>query len=243
VPDSDGSGREDERHSPNATDDETTPSQYKKMRREDVDHEEKAEESDDDPVKANDPEAVLLPEAGHHAVAIDRDAALKIDCHDLLRRFEHMGAQLKAIINVQKEEQAIKRARDSEMPAPAPKRPAPFTPPRKAPISVQPTQETRSETRSDEDSDLDEFADDDDSVFSQSSYKTPRKKLQANWRFLGVRHNAESSPQQIQAWLHETAAVEMAKAGPIETARPGKYEIGGFRRAHVSDTILFTMCC
>jgi hypothetical protein len=170
VPDSDGSPSEDERNSPNATDDETTPSQYRMSQRDDVDDEEKAEDSDDDPVKANDPEAVLLHEAGHHAVTIDREAALKIDCHDFMHRFEHMGAQLHAIINVQKQEKS-KRVRDSEMPAPALKRPAPFTPPKKAPISVQPTQEDI------EDSDLDEFADDDDSVFSQSSYKTPRKKL------------------------------------------------------------------
>jgi hypothetical protein len=134
----------------------------------------------------------LLHEAGHQAVAIDREAALKIDCHDFMRRLEHMGAQLHAIINVQKQEKASKRARDSEMPAPAPKRRAPFTP-KKVPISVQPTQEDI------EDSDLDEFADDDDSVFSQSSYKTPRKKLQADWRFLGVRHKSEWSDGQKQA--------------------------------------------
>jgi hypothetical protein len=57
-----------------------------------------------------------------------------------------------------------------------------------------------------------EYADDDDSVFSQSSSKAPHKKLQPNWRFLGIKHNSECSPQQIQTWLAETAAVEMAKA-------------------------------
>jgi hypothetical protein len=80
-----------------------------------------------------------IKEAGIHAEAIDHDAALKIDCRASMRRFEHIGAQLHAIINVQKQRQASKRIRDSEMSAPAPKRPAPFTPPRKAPISVQPT--------------------------------------------------------------------------------------------------------
>jgi hypothetical protein len=163
-------------------------------------------------------------------------AALKIDCHDFVRRIEHMGAQL----NVQKQHKASKRSRDAEMPAPAHKRHAPFIPQRKAPISVKPTQEHCSDV---EDSDLDEFVDDDDSVYLQSSFKTPRKKLQVNWRFLGVRHKSECNSDQIQAWLSHTAAVEMAKAGPIETVRPGKHEIGGFRRAHVSDTILFPMCC
>ncbi len=105
---------------------------------------------------------------------------------------------------------------------------------------MKPTQERRTDV---EDSNLDEFADDDDSVFLQSSYKLPRKKLQANRRFLGVWHKSECNSDQIQEWLNLTAAVEMAKAGPIETVRPGKHDIGGFRRAHVSDKILFPMCC
>jgi hypothetical protein len=74
--------------------------------------------------------------------------------------------------------------------------------------------------------------------FSQSSSNAPRKKLQPNWRFLGVQHKSECSPRQIQTWLAETASLEMAKAGPIEDIPPGKNEIGGFRRAHVSNTIL-----
>jgi hypothetical protein len=176
-------------------------------------------------------------EAGYQAEAIDCDATLKIDCYDFVRRIEHIGAQLNAIINVQKQHKASKRSRDAEMPAPAPK---PFTPPRKAPISVKPTQERCSDV---EESDLDDFADDYDSVYSQSSIKTPRKKLQANWRFLGVLHKSECNSEQLQEWLNLTAAVEMEKAGPIETVRPGKHEIGGFRRAHVSNTILFPMCC
>jgi hypothetical protein len=86
-----------------------------------------------------------------------------------------------------------------------------------------------------------EYADDDDSVFSQSSSKAPRKNLQPNWRFLGVKHNSEFSSQQIQTWLAELAAVKMAKAGPIEEIRSGKNEIGGFRvrLAHVSEIFIF----
>jgi hypothetical protein len=106
---------------------------------------------------------------------------------------------------------------DAEVPAPAPKRHAPFTPPKKAPISVKPTQEPCSDV---DESDLDEFAADDDSVYSQLSFKTPRKKSQANWRFLGVRHKAECNAEQIQVWLTQTAAAEIAKAGPIETVPP-----------------------
>jgi hypothetical protein len=108
-----------------------------------------------------------------------------------------MAGQLKAIMHVQKEHKATKRKRGAEIPAPEPKRPAPFTPPRKAPISVKATQQRCSEG---EESDLEEYADDDDSVLLQSSCKALRKKLQLNWKFLGVQHKSECSPQQIQAW-------------------------------------------
>ncbi len=149
-----------------------------------------------------------------------------------------MGAQLHAIIKVQKEHKASKRERGAELPAPDPKRPAPFTPSRKAPISVKATQQRCSEG---EESDLDEFADEDDSVYSQLSTKAPRKKLQPNWRFFGVKDKSECSPQQIQAWLAETAAVEMAKAGSIQEIPHGKNEISGFRRAHVSEISLYSV--
>ena len=108
-----------------------------------------------------------------------------------MRRFDVMAEQLKAVMHVQKEHKATKRDRGAEMiyemPAPAPKRPAPFTLPKKAPISVKATQQRCSKG---EESDFEEYADDDDSVLPQSSSKAPRKKLQPNWRFLGVKLNA-----------------------------------------------------
>ncbi len=75
-----------------------------------------------------------------------------------------------------------------------------------------------------------EYANYDDSVFSQSSSKAPRRKLQPNWSFLGVLHKSECSPGDVEIWLAETAAVEMANAGPIEEIPPGKKVIGGFRQ-------------
>jgi hypothetical protein len=93
VPDSIGCPSEDGRLSPNATDDESTPSQYKKMLHDDDDDDEK----EDGAKEANESEELINFDADSHAVAIDRDAALKIDCHDFMRRFEHMGAQLHAI--------------------------------------------------------------------------------------------------------------------------------------------------
>jgi hypothetical protein len=79
---------------------------------------------------------------------------------------------------------------------------------------------------------------DDDSDFLQSYSKTPRKKLQTKCKFLDVVQTADSIPQQIQTWLAETAALDMAKAGLIEEMRPGKNELGGFRREHVNEYYL-----
>ncbi len=61
------------RHSPNATDDESSLSQYKKMRRDDDDDEEKVDGAEE----ANEPDPLIF-DAGSQAVAIDREAALKI---------------------------------------------------------------------------------------------------------------------------------------------------------------------
>ncbi len=70
------------------------------------------------------------------------------------------------------------------------------------------------------------------SVLLQSSSKAPRKKSQLNWRYLGVQHRSECSPQQIQTFLADTVALEMAKAGPImtriEDIPPDKNDNGGF---------------
>jgi hypothetical protein len=44
-------------------------------------------------------------------------------------------------------------------------------------------------------SDYEDYADDDDSVFSQSSSKTPRKKLQPNRMLIFVKHKSGCSPQ------------------------------------------------
>jgi hypothetical protein len=136
VPDSEPCPSDDARNDPNATDEEATPSQYKKTRCDYDDDEEKANESEEASDESTYQEIIQ---------SIDRDAALKFDCDEFMRRFDVMAEQLKAVMHVQKEHKATKRARGAEMPAPAPKRPALFTPPRKAPISVKATQQRGSE--------------------------------------------------------------------------------------------------
>jgi hypothetical protein len=79
--------------------------------------------------------------------SIDRDAALKVDCKKMLRQFDQMAQDLKTILHVQMEHKATKRKRGTELPAPEPKRRASFTPPRKARISVQVSQQHDSESK------------------------------------------------------------------------------------------------
>ncbi len=45
----------------------------------------------------------------------------------------------------------------------------------------------------------------------------------------------------LQTWIAQTAAVEMAKAGPNEELRPGKTDLGGFRRVHARDDHCFRL--
>jgi hypothetical protein len=114
---------------------------------------------------------------------VDRDAALKFDFKMFIRRFDVMPVadQLRTIMHVQMEHAGSKRKRGAEMPAPEPKSNAIYSPQEGAAISVKATQQHGSEG---EESDLEEYADNDDSVLSQSSSKAPRKKLQPNGRFL-----------------------------------------------------------
>jgi hypothetical protein len=78
-------------------------------------------------------------------------------------------------------------------PDPEPERLAPFTSPRRAPIAVQTSPKSDSEggeSYLDHNVDDKDYVNNDYSVFSQSSSKTPRKKLQPKWRFLSVKHKS-----------------------------------------------------
>jgi hypothetical protein len=145
VQDSDACPSDDKHDGPNATDEDASPSQYKTSRCDD----------DDNGEEANDSESLSNACIDQDWLSsTDREAALKIDCKQLLRQFNQMSQDLQTIMHMHIQHNAAKRKRGAELPAPEPKCRAPFTPPRKAPraISVQASQQHNSRS---EESDLD----------------------------------------------------------------------------------------
>ena len=97
---------------------------------------------------------------------------------------------------------------------------APFTPPRRAPVSVYPTQMAY-------DYDFER-----DSLSSQSTRQ--RAQLQEKMKVVAVKLKKDYTPAQFNEWLQAYAKAEMAKAGPCEDLHCKGEHIGGFPRAHVS---------
>ena len=208
-----------------ATDNEGTPSQYKMARRAEMD----AGQNDGDDGELSE---LTLDSATDHdipdASTIDKEAALKFDTRKCMHKMHRMSKQLEAIMKIQTVHKSEMAKRGEMQP------PSSFSPRRKSHRPVVPP--TDSEDESDDDDD------DDSSVFSlSSSCKTPRKKLQAVWRLIGTKMKADCSPQDIQTWLEAKSKEEMVKAGAVEEMRPGKNELGGFRRAHVR--VFFNYSC
>ncbi len=124
----------DDHDGPKATDDDASLSQYKKSRCNDDDNGEQANDSGGSSDDSIDQDRMN---------SIDQEAALKVVCKQLLRQFDQMPQDLKTIMQIQNN--ATRRKKGAELPAPEPKRRAPFTLPRKAPISVQASQNHYSE--------------------------------------------------------------------------------------------------
>ena len=97
---------------------------------------------------------------------------------------------------------------------------APFTPPRRAPVSVYPTQMAY-------DYDFER-----DSLSSQSTRQ--RAQLQEKMKIVAVKLKKDYTPAKFNEWLQAYAKSEMAKAGPSEDLHCKGEHIGGFPRAHVS---------
>jgi hypothetical protein len=134
VPDSEACSSDENHDGPKATDDDASPSLYKKSRCND----------DDNGEQANDYEGSSDASIDHDRMNSNgQEAALKVVCKQLLRHFDQMPQDLKTIMQIQ--HNATRRKKGAELPAPEPKRRAPFTPPRTAPISVQASQHHYSE--------------------------------------------------------------------------------------------------
>jgi len=83
-----------------------------------------------------------------------------------------------------------------------------------------------------EDDDDDDF--ERDSIGSSQTGST-RIRLQDRWRIIGTRDKATSSADDIKQWIEDHANAEMAKAGQFEDLHPAPTDVGGWKRAHVSN--------
>ncbi len=103
-----------------------------------------------------------------------------------------------------------------------------FTPPRHAREQIRATQY--------DDDDYDDY--ERDSLDSSQTGST-RIRLQERWRVIGTKDKATFTTADINKWVEEHAHAEMAKAGQFEDLRPAPTDVGGFKRAHVSNCSMF----
>jgi hypothetical protein len=84
--------------------------------------------------------------------------------------------------------------------------------------------------------------DDDDCEHSSlCSFQTgsTRIRLQERWRNIGTKDKATCNSLNIKQWIEDHAHAEMAKAGQFKDLRPALTDVGGFKRAHVSNCRMF----
>jgi hypothetical protein len=118
---------------------------------------------------------------------------------------------------------------DSPPAKPAQYRHQQFTPPRHAREQIRKTQN---------DDDGDDY--ERDSLCSSQTGST-RIRLQERWKIVGTRNKATTSTKDFKKWIEEHAHAEMAKAGQFEDLKPAPTDVGGWKRAHVSNCTLFNV--
>ena len=157
---------------------------------------------------------------------LNKNAALKVDCHALMRKMNTMSQHLQAVMRLQAEHNREKRRRedDQEVGDPGPStlahraRAAAFTPPRKKQRhEVPPTPES-----------------DDEDLESLSSHaSSSRKKLQPDFLFVASKDTPKFTDLEIREWIRNYAIEQMAKAGPYIDKKPLETDVGGMKLAHV----------
>ena len=73
-----------------------------------------------------------------------------------------------------------------------------------------------------------------DSLSSQST-RTFRVRLQERFRVVGIKIKADNTPAEIRDWMNDFARAELNEAGTLRDLQPDPRDLGGFKRAHVSD--------
>ena len=156
---------------------------------------------------------------------LNKNAALKVDCHALMRKMQTMSQHLQAVMRLQAEHNREKRRReaDQEVGDPGPAtlahraRAAEFTPPRKKQRhEVPPTPES-----------------DDEDLESLSSHaSSSRKKLQPDFLFVASKDTPKFTDLEIREWIRNYAIEQMTKAGPYIDKKPLETDVGGMKLAH-----------
>ena len=187
-----------------------------------------SDESSDEEVEISEEEIVVDEEVEVvPRVKLNKKAALKVDCHAMMRNLNAMSEQLQAVMRLQMQHKNGKRLRedDGEVGDPGPStlahraRAAEFTPPRKKHRELVPPS-----------SDSDD--DDVESLVSQAS--STRKKVQPDFLMVESKDTPRFSQSEIRGWLRSFAMEQMNKAGPYIDKKPKETDLGGMKLAHVS---------
>ena len=146
---------------------------------------------------------------------------------ELAKKLQDMSIQLDFLIRQSEKEKSKKRARnDSYAPDPkARKQSHAFDAPRRFATQVLATPSDSERT----------YEQDED---TESSVRTPRRKVQPPWVFVGLKHTATDSPAAIRKWLTDFADAQMLLAGPYSQGRNLPEDLGAFKQGHVSLSII-----
>ena len=170
---------------------------------------------------------------------LNKKAALKVDCHAMMRNLNAMSEQLQAVMRLQMQHKNGKRLRDDDYgigdPGPATlahrARAAQFTPPRKKQrefVQLSPN------------------SDDDDMESLALQASSTRKKVQPEFVFVESRDTPKISQSEIRVWTRTFVIEQMNKAGPYIDKKPKETDLGGMKLAHVSlllPFLCFCVCC
>jgi hypothetical protein len=140
-----------------------------------------------------------------------------------------MSQQLQELIRKQNELNSKKRSRNETYHSPkkSRKRQHAFDAPQISAYQVPP-----SSSSSDDESIQSKYERNTDGDFVR--IRTPRKKVQPPWIFIGHKINAAETPDAIKTWLTDYADAEMLRAGPYATGRRSQPDdVGPFKIAQV----------
>jgi hypothetical protein len=73
-----------------------------------------------------------------------------------------------------------------------------------------------------------------DSLSSQSTC-TFCVRLQEKFRVVGIKNKADNTPAEMREWMDDFARAELNEAGTLRNLQHDPRDLGGFKRAHVSD--------